>query len=69
MCCECKTETAIPNKISLHIAALRKRRADGIGPFPAQGCDNLQGNGDILRQTLVSLARLSDPELAEWITR
>ena len=49
------------------IAALKRRRAVGIGPFTGQSCDNLQGNGAILRQTLVSLARLSDPELAVWI--
>ena len=30
-------------------------------------CDNLQGNGAVLRQTVVSLARASDPDLAEWI--
>lgn len=49
------------------ISALKKRRDAGIGPFTGQSCDNLQGNGAILRQTLVSLARLSDESLAEWI--
>ena len=49
------------------IAALKVRRAKGTGPFTCQSCDNLQGNGDILRQTVVSLARLSDPDLANWI--
>jgi len=49
------------------VAALRKRRVVGNGPFTCQCCDNLQGNGSILRQTVVSLARLSDPELADWI--
>ncbi len=49
------------------IAALKLRRANGASPFTAQSCDNLQGNGTILRQTLVSLARLSDPDLADWI--
>ncbi|WP_108485508.1 mannitol dehydrogenase family protein [Oceaniglobus ichthyenteri] len=49
------------------IAALRLRRANGTGPFTCQSCDNLQGNGDILRQTLVGLARLGDPDLATWI--
>ncbi len=39
----------------------------GIGPFTCLSCDNLQGNGAILRQTVVSLARLSDPDLADWI--
>ena len=49
------------------VAALRLRRADGNGPFTCLCCDNLQGNGKIMRQTVVSLARLSDPDLATWI--
>jgi mannitol 2-dehydrogenase len=46
---------------------LRRRRDLGHAPFTGQSCDNLQGNGAILRQTVVSLARLSDPDLADWI--
>jgi len=49
------------------IAALRLRRDAGTGPFTCQCCDNLLGNGNVLRQTVVSLARMSDPELATWI--
>lgn len=49
------------------VAALKLRRNRGTGPFTGMSCDNLQGNGHILRQTVVSLARLSDPELAAWI--
>lgn len=49
------------------VAALGRRRASGAGPFTLQSCDNLQGNGAILRQIVLSLARLSDPELADWI--
>ena len=49
------------------VEALRRRRAAGTPPFACQSCDNLQGNGDILRQTVVSLARLTDPDLADWI--
>ena len=49
------------------VAALRLRRDRGIGPFTGLCCDNLQGNGSILRQAVVSLGRLSDPELADWI--
>ena len=49
------------------VAALGIRRARGIGPFTGQSCDNLQGNGAVLRRTVVSLARVSDPGLAEWI--
>jgi len=48
-------------------AALRKRSAEGAGPFTGLSCDNLQGNGSILHQTVVALARLSDPDLADWI--
>ncbi|MGI9397626.1 MAG: mannitol dehydrogenase family protein [Paracoccaceae bacterium] len=49
------------------IAALKLRREAGVGPFTGQSCDNLQGNGAILRRTVVSLAALSDPDLAVWI--
>ena len=49
------------------VAALRARRDAGVGPFTCQSCDNLQGNGDVLRQTVVGLAGLSDPDLAAWI--
>lgn len=49
------------------VAALRLRRDRDVGPFTGQSCDNLQDNGAILRQTVVSLARLGDPDLADWI--
>lgn len=49
------------------IAALKLRRDAGIGPLTVQSCDNLQGNGDVVRQTVVSLAALCDPDLAAWI--
>ncbi len=49
------------------VAALHLRRAQGRGPFTCLSCDNLQGNGDILRRTVTGLARLSDPGLADWI--
>ncbi len=49
------------------VAALRARRDVGHRPFTGQCCDNLQHNGDVLRRTVVGLARLSDPDLAAWI--
>ena len=49
------------------VAALKLRRDAGHGPFTGLSCDNLQGNGDILRQTVESLAAMSDPDLANWI--
>ena len=49
------------------IEALRQRRDAGAGPFTGMSCDNLQGNGVILRQTVVGLAKMIDPDLADWI--
>lgn len=49
------------------LAALAQRRAAGTGPITLQSCDNLQGNGTVLRETLLGLARLTDPGLADWV--
>lgn len=49
------------------VAALRIRRNAGLKPFTGMSCDNLQGNGRILRSTVVGLARLLDGSLADWI--
>lgn len=49
------------------IAGLRERRDRGLGPLTGLSCDNLRGNGDILRETIVCLARRSDADLADWI--
>lgn len=49
------------------VAALGQRRQAGTGPFTCLSCDNLQGNGSRMKQTVVELAKLSDPELATWI--
>ena len=68
---EIRHDAAIPDAprtvFGAIIAALKVRRANGTGPITLQSCDNLQGNGAILRQTVVSLAHLSDPDLADWI--
>lgn len=50
------------------IAALRARRAAGVAPFTVQSCDNLPGNGHVVRRTVTGLARLSDPAFADWIS-
>lgn len=49
------------------VTALALRRSAGLLPFTAMSCDNLQGNGAILRKCILGLARLSDPDLADWI--
>ena len=49
------------------LAALRARRAAGTQPFTVMSCDNLPGNGSVTRAAVVGLARLGDPELADWV--
>ncbi len=49
------------------VEGLRRRREAGLEPFTVLSCDNLQGNGDVARQTVTEFARLVDAELADWI--
>ena len=49
------------------IAALKARRAAGVAPFTVMSCDNLPGNGHVTQDAVAGLARLSAPELADWI--
>ena len=49
------------------IAALKIRKQNGYGPFTGLCCDNLQENGTVLHASILGLAKLSNPELAEWI--
>ncbi|MEP3437200.1 MAG: mannitol dehydrogenase family protein [Hoeflea sp.] len=50
------------------IAALQARRSLGLPPFTVMSCDNLPENGHVARATVLGLARLIDPELADWIS-
>ena len=49
------------------VSALKARRAAGISPFTCMSCDNLPGNGRILKEVVTGLAALSDPDLGQWI--
>lgn len=49
------------------VAALRARRAAGLGGLTVLSCDNLQGNGAIARGLVLGLASARDPGLADWI--
>ena len=48
-------------------AALEKRRKQGLAPFTLLSCDNLQGNGDMVRKMLTTFAQMRDPALGRWI--
>ncbi|PLK70364.1 mannitol dehydrogenase [Rhizobium sp. TH135] len=51
----------------LIIAGLKARREAGIPAFTVMCCDNIPGNGEVTEATVCGLARLSDPEFADWI--
>jgi mannitol 2-dehydrogenase len=49
------------------LAGLKRRRSAGIVPFTILSCDNIPGNGHVAMNSVAGLARLSDPEFADWI--
>jgi mannitol 2-dehydrogenase len=51
------------------VEALRRRRAQGVPPFTVLSCDNVPGNGNVARRSVVAFARRKDPELGEWIAQ
>ena len=50
-------------------AALRKRRDAALPAFTVMSCDNIQHNGEVTRDMLLTFARRQDAALAEWIER
>ena len=51
------------------LAACRLRRERGLPGFNLLSCDNLPDNGALLRDCLLTAARLQDSGLATWILR
>jgi mannitol 2-dehydrogenase len=49
--------------------ALVRRRQRGLPPFAVVSCDNIQGNGNIARNSFATFAALRDPELGAWVSR
>src|SRR5690606_29778750 len=49
------------------VAALRERRRRGIPAFTVLSCDNVPGNGVVAQRSVEAVARLVDPDLADWI--
>lgn len=61
---------AIPATVfGIVVAGLRLRRDRGVPPFTVMSCDNVEGNGHIARASFTAFARMSDPDLAEWMDR
>lgn len=55
--------------VGLLVAGLAARRVAGRPAFTPLSCDNLAGNGQLLRRLVLDFAALRDPELAEWIAQ
>lgn len=53
--------------VGLIARALSLRRAAGVAPFTPLSCDNLPGNGHVLRRLVTEFAAQQDAELAAWI--
>lgn len=61
------TPHAPASAIGVIVEALRRRRAARLAPPTLLSCDNIQHNGEVLRQAVLDLATLQDPALASWI--
>lgn len=64
---DAKNPTEPKTVFGLIIAGLKARKAAGIPAFTVMCCDNIPGNGEVTEATVCGLARLSDPEFADWI--
>jgi len=53
--------------VGVVVEALRRRMIAGRAPFTVMSCDNLQGNGEVLRGAVLDFAARRDPRLADWI--
>lgn len=51
------------------VAGLQRRRQRDSGPITILSCDNLAGNGRVLRRVVLGLADRIDPNLADWCIR
>jgi fructuronate reductase len=49
------------------VAALARRRAEGLAPLSILSCDNLPHNGALLKGAVLAMAEAHDPALATWI--
>ncbi|WP_019172095.1 mannitol dehydrogenase family protein [Pseudaminobacter salicylatoxidans] len=53
----------------LILAGLARRRAEDVAPFTVMSCDNIPHNGRVTADAVVGLARIIDPDLADWVER
>ena len=59
---------ALPKSaIGLITEAFRRRMVSGAAAFTALSCDNIQHNGDVLKEAVLTYAAVLNPPLEEWI--
>ena len=51
------------------IAALLKRRDQGVAPFTVMTCDNLPENGVVAKQAVLGLAKYQGDDVHDWIEK
>jgi mannitol 2-dehydrogenase len=49
------------------LAALKRRRDQGLAPFTVMSCDNIPHNGQVAKDAVAGLADLVDPSLAAYV--
>jgi mannitol 2-dehydrogenase len=64
---DAKNPSAPKTVFGLVLAGLARRRAAGTPPFTVMSCDNIPHNGRVTADAVVGLAKLFDPELADWV--
>lgn len=47
--------------------ALKLRMLRGVGGCTIQSCDNMQGNGDVAKKSLLNYIEKAEPELKTWV--
>jgi len=62
-----KNPAAPKTVFGLILAGLKLRRERGVQPFTIMSCDNIPGNGHVTENTVIGLAKMSDPAFADWI--
>ena len=51
------------------VAALEQRKTNGLAPFTVLSCDNLPGNGHVVKMSVLGAATTRSDALATWIER
>ena len=53
--------------LGLVVGALEHRWKRGLAPFTLMSCDNLQGNGDVLREVVLAFTGMLNRPLERWV--